>query len=52
MALPRGGGCEFRIPALVSAPLYLAGSLKIVYDLALYGRFRHVKPPEEVKMLV
>jgi sugar phosphate permease len=33
--------------AFLSAPFFLAGSLKIGYDLALYFRFRHIKPPEE-----
>ena len=28
-------------------PLLLAGALKIVYDLALLARFRHIRPPEE-----
>jgi MFS family permease len=28
-------------------PLVLCGSLKIAYDLALLGMFRHTKPPEE-----
>jgi MFS family permease len=28
-------------------PLVLCGSLKIAYDLALLGLFRHTKPPEE-----
>jgi MFS family permease len=35
--------------ALASVPLFLAGGLKIVYDLALYRNFSHIKPPEEVK---
>lgn len=30
-----------------SAPFFLAGSMKIVYDVALYFCFRDVKPPEE-----
>ncbi len=29
------------------APLVIAGSLKIVYDLLLYHSFRRLKPPEE-----
>jgi len=33
--------------SLVSAPFFLAGGIKIVYDLALYASFRAVKPPEE-----
>lgn len=34
-------------PFLFSAPFFLSGSLKIVYDLLLYREFRAVKPPEE-----
>jgi predicted MFS family arabinose efflux permease len=34
-------------PVLFSVPFFLAGGLKIVYDLALYRSFRAVKPPEE-----
>jgi hypothetical protein len=30
-----------------SAPLFIAGSLKICYDLLLYKSFRAIKPPEE-----
>ena len=30
-----------------SAPFMIAGSLKILYDLLLYQKFRSVKPPEE-----
>ncbi len=33
--------------ALLSLPFFVAGGLKIVYDLALYRSFRHLKPPEE-----
>ena len=33
--------------ALLSIPFFLAGALKIVYDLALYRSFRAIKPPEE-----
>jgi len=42
-------GLLFSIPALFSAPLFLAGGLKIVYDLLLFREFRAVKPPEENK---
>jgi MFS family permease len=34
-------------PALLSFPFFLAGGLKIVYDLMLYLSFRGIKPPEE-----
>ncbi len=35
-------------PALMGLPFFIAGGLKIVYDLALFRNFRQVKPPEEV----
>ncbi len=34
-------------PALLSVPFFLAGGLKIVYDVALYRSFRALRPPEE-----
>ncbi len=34
-------------PALISVPFFLAGGLKIIYDLSLYRSFKTVKPPEE-----
>jgi len=40
-------GIFFSIPALFSAPLFLAGGLKVVYDLLLFREFRSTKPPEE-----
>jgi MFS family permease len=40
-------GIFFGIPFLFNAPLFLAGGLKIVYDLLLFREFRSVKPPEE-----
>lgn len=33
--------------SLLSLPFFLAGGVKIVYDLALYRSFRGLKPPEE-----
>jgi|tagenome__1003787_1003787.scaffolds.fasta_scaffold20880888_2 MFS family permease len=33
--------------ALLNAPFFLAGGLKIAYDLALYRSFRTIRPPEE-----
>jgi MFS family permease len=35
--------------ALLNAPFFFAGGLKIVYDLLIYRSFRAVKPPEEEK---
>ena len=40
-------GIFFAVPALLSAPFYVAGGLKIVYDILLYRGFRTMKPPEE-----
>jgi MFS family permease len=40
-------GLLFSIPILFSAPFFLSGGLKIIYDLLLYREFRVVKPPEE-----
>ena len=34
-------------PALMGVPFFLAGGLKIVYDLLLWRSFRALKPPEE-----
>ena len=31
----------------LAAPLFIGGTLKIAYDIALYRSFRHVRPPEE-----
>ncbi|HJY83789.1 MAG TPA: MFS transporter [Candidatus Binatia bacterium] len=33
--------------SFLSTPFFIAGGLKITYDLALYFRFRSIKPPEE-----
>jgi len=40
-------GLLLGVPSLISWPFYLAGSLKIVYDVLLYRAFVRVKPPEE-----
>jgi len=39
-------GIFLSIP-LLSAPFFLAGGLKIIYDLLLYRNFSNLKPPEE-----
>ena len=41
-------GILLSVPSLVSAPFFLAGGLKVIYDLLLYRSFRKIKPPEEV----
>ena len=40
-------GLFFSLPALLSAPFFLAGGLKVIYDLLIFREFRAVKPPEE-----
>jgi MFS family permease len=35
------------VAALLSAPFFISGTLKIIYDLALYRSFVTLKPPEE-----
>ena len=40
-------GLFLSIPVLLSAPFFLSGGLKIIYDLLLYRSFRKLKPPEE-----
>jgi MFS family permease len=44
---PTLSGVFLASPFLLNAPFYLAGCLKIIYDLLLYKGFRAVKPPEE-----
>ncbi len=44
---PVFSGLLLSSPALLSGPFFLAGGLKIVYDLLLLRSFRQVKPPEE-----
>ncbi|HEY6952604.1 MAG TPA: MFS transporter [Bacteroidota bacterium] len=36
-------------PALLSFPFFLAGGIKIAYDLLVYSGFRKLKPPEELE---
>lgn len=31
----------------LSYPFFIAGGLKVIYDLLLYSRFRTIRPPEE-----
>ena len=40
-------GMLLAVPALISTPFFIAGGLKIVYDLALWQSFRANRPPEE-----
>ena len=43
---PAVSGFAFSVAAL-GAPFFIAGGLKIVYNLLVYATFRHVRPPEE-----
>jgi MFS family permease len=40
-------GALFAVPALVNWPFYIAGTLKIVYDVLLYRGFKSTHPSEE-----
>ena len=44
---PMFAGLLFAHPSLIDVPFYIAGAVKIAYDLLLYRAFRKVKPPEE-----
>jgi MFS family permease len=44
---PLFAGLLFGQPSLMNVPFYVAGVLKIAYDLLLYRAFRAVTPPEE-----
>ncbi len=41
----------FLLTSFIGAPFFLAGGLKIVYDLLLYRSFKTLKPPEEQKVV-
>jgi MFS family permease len=45
---PFFAGILFAHPLLISFPFFIAGTLKIIYDLLLYRAFIAVRPPEEV----
>src|SRR6202521_4666700 len=40
-------GFLFARPSLINAPFFIAGTLKIIYDLLLYWEFVGLRPPEE-----
>jgi MFS family permease len=44
---PLLAGMLFANPKLINLPFFIAGTLKIAYDLALYRAFIRVAPPEE-----
>jgi len=41
-------GFLFARPELINLPFFIAGTLKIAYDLMLYREFIAVRPPEEI----
>ena len=45
---PGVAGLLFAQPALISVPFFVAGGLKIAYDLLLYNAFVDVRPGEEI----
>jgi hypothetical protein len=45
-------GLLFSRPSLINVPFFIAGTLKIVYDILVYREFRAVKPPEETRVVV
>jgi MFS family permease len=46
---PLFAGVLFAHPSLISVPFFIAGTLKITYDLLLYRAFVTVRPPEETR---
>jgi hypothetical protein len=44
---PIFAGLLFSRPLLVDVPFFIAGALKIAYDLILYREFAAIRPPEE-----
>jgi MFS family permease len=40
-------GLLFARPSLVDAPFFIAGTLKIAYDMLLYRAFSAIRPPED-----
>jgi MFS family permease len=44
---PLFAGFLFSRPSLINIPFFIAGTLKILYDLLLYRSFRKLHPPEE-----
>jgi len=45
---PLFAGLLFSHPSLINLPFYIAGVLKITYDLLLYRAFRSLKPSEDI----
>jgi len=46
---PIFAGFLFSRPRLIDIPFFIAGALKIAYDLILYRQFLAIRPPEEIR---
>jgi uncharacterized membrane-anchored protein YitT (DUF2179 family) len=46
---PLFAGFLFARPSLINIPFFIAGSLKILYDLLLYKEFAAAQPSEETR---
>jgi MFS family permease len=46
---PLFAGVLFAHPSLINIPFFIAGTLKIIYDLLLYRAFVAIRPPEETR---
>ena len=44
-------GFLFARPSLIDLPFFIAGALKIIYDLLLYKAFSGLQPPEEASIV-
>ena len=48
---PLFAGLLLARPSLINVPFFIAGTLKLAYDLLLYRAFRAIRPPEEADEL-
>jgi MFS family permease len=46
---PFFAGLLFARPSMINLPFFIAGTLKITYDLLLYRAFVRLQPPEEIR---
>jgi MFS family permease len=46
---PLFAGLMFARPSLINVPFFIAGTLKIIYDLLLYKEFAAIQPREEIR---
>jgi MFS family permease len=46
---PVFAGLLFAQPGLIGVPFFIAGTLKVIYDVLLYRGFRSLRPPEEAR---